>query len=178
MRLPHRRKGNVRPPVRRAGRDGTGCPPACAYHSRRGRVPGADRRVCCVALRRQEALFRGLLRRLLCRGFLRGCLLCRCLLCFALLCSHLMPPLGRTGLSAIPRVCCKTYIATYCDVSTKKVRVPVRALARIPATDHAKILWVPPVQCGAGVTEQPSSSLTPLQKQTRRIRKNRGTSDT
>jgi hypothetical protein len=49
----------------------------------------------------------------------------------------LMPPLGGFGLSAIPRVCCTTYIATYCDVSTKKVRVTDLVVSRNPGVDHA-----------------------------------------
>src|SRR5690606_26460200 len=73
-----------------------------------------------------RSLFRSsLLGRLLLRTLLLGGrLLCGRFLCFALLCSHLMPPWNRNRpYSPFPRVCCKTYIATYCDVSTKKVRV-------------------------------------------------------
>jgi hypothetical protein len=58
-------------------------------------------------------------RRLLGSGFLSG-------LGSGLFCSHFRfasQHSGRGQDDPNPRVCCKTYIATYCDVSTKKIRL-------------------------------------------------------
>jgi hypothetical protein len=53
-----------------------------------------------------------------------------------------MPPanLGSRKLPYEPEVCCKTYIATYCDLSTKKVQwVPLQwAILAVKTLQHLR----------------------------------------